>query len=170
MKKAHVVNTRRITAPKTIPPEIISCQKRKTTSLYVKYGVGEGVCAYFIDPGGRSINVNTSHIDKVIQDPEYFGLSLQNIETLHKKYHEKLGVEGKARGVILQTLIRNGWIRVRYNAKLDIWNFTVWKLGRREKNHIDKWIAKMFTHNLVTVDTEYAAVTLIDDATFASKT
>jgi hypothetical protein len=168
MNKDRSVIKRSKPTATTILPETINYHKKKTTSPYVEYGVGEGVSAYFIEPGGRWIIVNTSHVDKVIQDPEYFGFAFSDIEALHNKFHEKLGVEGKARSIILRTLIRNGWIHARYNVKLDLWNFTVWTLGRREKKLIDKWVAEMFTYGLVSLNTEYVTVALVDDSAFAS--
>ena len=70
--------------------------------------------AFFLSPKGKLIRVGTSHIAEVIRHPEEFGLSLEEIEKAYRKYGEKLGTEGKARGEILSRIIQEGWIRVKW--------------------------------------------------------
>lgn len=67
--------------------------------------------------GSKVIDVSTStHIDAILQNPEQFGMDLQQIKDIYKLYDEKLGFEGKARKQIIMEVSKNGWIRVRkYN-------------------------------------------------------
>ena len=59
------------------------------------------MAAFFISPSGEIIYVGTTHIAKVISNPEKFDMSFEAIEKLYRQYGEKVGLEGKARREIL---------------------------------------------------------------------
>ena len=72
--------------------------------------------AYFISPVGNLIYVSASHVDAVIKDPEAFGFTGEEINSIYERFGEPIGLEGKARRFILKRLIQKGWIRIRkYN-------------------------------------------------------
>jgi len=92
---------------------------------------GEG---YYIAPSGDIIELNTSHIDLVIKNPEKFLMTKEEIEKIYKKHNESMGLEGKAREEILSNLIKQGWIRIRHIRRSD--TFTA-QLNRLDKKHKD---------------------------------
>ena len=69
--------------------------------------------AYWISPAGLINGVNITHIQDIINNPEYFSLTREGIEKTFNKYNEKLGFEGKARKEIMTKLLLNRWIRIR---------------------------------------------------------
>lgn len=71
--------------------------------------------AYFIDPKGSILPVwQSKHIDEICREPEQFGLTLKTVNEKFRKHNEKLGAERKAREEIMTSLLRKGWIRVRF--------------------------------------------------------
>ena len=94
---------------------------------------GEG---YYIAPSGDIIELDTSHIDLIIQHPEKFLMTKQDIEKLYRKYDEPLGTEGKAREEILAGLIKQGWIRLRHIPKTDSFTVQISRLDRKRKDQI----------------------------------
>ncbi len=70
------------------------------------------------------IEVKAKHIDTVIDNPEIFGMTYDEISQAYKKYHEKLRFEGFAREEILISLIKKGYIHIRKNKKTDCWRIS----------------------------------------------
>ena len=98
--------------------------------------------AYFISPKGEIIYCGTTHIGKVLQSPEKFGLNREAIEFIHDTFKERIGQEGKAREQILISLINQGWIRIRkYGDKF--WTVNVNKIDRKVKQYLSKWAKAM---------------------------
>ena len=69
---------------------------------------------------------------------ESFGLTDDEINTEYCKYGEPIGMEGKARAVLLEKVIRSGWIRLRRypNRK---WSVTVGRLDASTLIRIKAW-------------------------------
>lgn len=74
---------------------------------------GEYSAGYWISPSGVVSRVDSRHIDEICNNPEKFGISLNMIKKIYKKYKEGVGSEGKAREEIVLRLINSGWIRIR---------------------------------------------------------
>ncbi len=70
------------------------------------------------------IEVKAKHIDTVIDNPEIFGMTYDEISQTYKKYNEKLRFEGFAREEIVIALIMKGYIHIRKNKKTDCWRIT----------------------------------------------
>ena len=84
--------------------------------------------------------VDTKHINMVIKNPEMFGLTIEEIRAIYKKYNEKIGQEGKAREEIIKLVAKNGWLRVRHYAiPKDYWTIQFDSHRKRKKN-IDAFI------------------------------
>ena len=77
--------------------------------------------AYWISPTGKIFDVEYLHIVEILNSPEKFGLTRNEVEAVHKKHNEPYGSEGKARDEIMIDLIEDGWMRVRYIPKQDSW-------------------------------------------------
>ena len=74
----------------------------------------------FVSPSGRVVKlVNGTHISTVIANPEGFGFTREEIIDIHKKHNEQLGSEGNARDEIIVALIKDGWLRVNYEVRMD---------------------------------------------------
>ncbi len=100
--------------------------------------------AFFISPGGKAIFVTGKHISDVLQHPAKFGVSRNEMEALHIKYNEKLGLEGKAREEILVGLIRKGWIRIRRYPNTG-WSINISELNEPNRAHLLKWAVQILT-------------------------
>lgn len=97
-----------------------------------------GSIGMYISPDGEIIINKGSHIQAVISDPIKFGLTLDEIHVEYRKHGEPIGLEGKARGVLLDKVIRNGWIRLRRYANRQ-WSITVCQLDYQTVNRLKLW-------------------------------
>ena len=68
----------------------------------------------WISPQGDIFGVPLTHVRAVIEDPEKFGVSIDQIKAIFNKHNEGIGSEGAARDEIVSLLISNGWVRIRY--------------------------------------------------------
>jgi len=73
---------------------------------------------FFLSPDGILIPVDSKHIAMVIDCPEKFGMTRDQVEEFYRRHGEPLGLEGAAREEILRILLRNGWTRIRNNRGL----------------------------------------------------
>lgn len=105
--------------------------------------------AYWISPRGKIIDIDRKHIDAVISNPKLFGLSTDDIKKIHNKHGEKIGIEGHARGEIMLSLMKQGWTRVRYFGRNDMWQFQTFYYGKREKDNLWKFISDGMDSNIV---------------------
>ncbi len=64
----------------------------------------------------KRIQIPGTHIMFVIENPEMFGTTLQEIKAEYRKHDEPIGFEGTARWRIVTELFRKGWIRVRHQG------------------------------------------------------
>jgi hypothetical protein len=94
--------------------------------------------AIWISPYGRVYDVGISHVKFVFDNPDKFGLTEEDIRAAYERHGERLGIEGKAREEILLGLLRDGWIRARYNR--DGWHIQLNRLNRDTKESIRSWL------------------------------
>jgi len=66
-----------------------------------------GDLAYWISPSGELISTHGSHTSTVVETPEVFGFTEEEVNTLFSVGEEE---------AVLKCLIGNGWIRLRYQA------------------------------------------------------
>jgi hypothetical protein len=99
----------------------------------------EDAPAYWIGPKGQIISNFHIHIEAVIENPQLFGLTLDKIKEAYNKYNEPLRFEGKARVEIMEPLIRNGWIRIRYNPKNDSYSVELNRLSGENSKYLQIW-------------------------------
>lgn len=83
----------------------------------------------FLTIDGIFVSLNMTHINTVINDPEFFNLTGDYVKSIYGKYNEQMPVEGKARAEILIGLIKDGWMRVNYNVGRDRFTINVWDCG-----------------------------------------
>jgi len=93
--------------------------------------------------GSRIIEVQgASHINYIIDNPEDFGLDLEEIRNIYKKHGEKLGQEGDAREEIIINVSRRGWVRVRhYIRPRDYWSIQAYneRIGKKSIENFIYW-------------------------------
>lgn len=89
---------------------------------------------YYIAPSGDIIPVDTTHIESVLKHPEKFRSTKKELQEIYDKHKEPYGQEGKAREEILSKFIREGWIRLRYLPRNDVFTAQLDKLTKRKKN------------------------------------
>jgi len=95
--------------------------------------------AYWISPSGEITSVGLKHINEIIDNPEAFGLTKEFVKETYAKFGEKMNTEGKAREEIMALLMKQGWIRIRYQPRQDSFTVQLWRLGRRPKDLIWSW-------------------------------
>ena len=110
--------------------------------------------AYWISPDSKIIQVEISHIQKVLQMPEAFNLTRQFLEEKYKEHNEKLGLEGKAREEIMTTLLNDGWIRIRLKSRPDYWIIQLKSYSKIESKSIIKWAKLMLKNNYADIYSE----------------
>ena len=65
-------------------------------------------------PQGKLYDAGQTHIRYVLDHPDLFSRDKEDLTAVYKKFKEPISWEGKARMEILLSLLRDGWIRVRY--------------------------------------------------------
>ena len=83
--------------------------------------------AHWISPVQIVYEVPFTHIRLIIDQPERFSLTKDEILKIYEDHNEPIGFEGKARDKIMKDLILKGWIRIRKNnnfwtVQLNDWN------------------------------------------------
>lgn len=79
------------------------------------------------------------HIDYIIQFPEKFDFTKEEIKDIYDSYNEKMGVEGKAREFLIKEVIKDGWIRIRHYVKPnDYWSiqYDTFRLRKRDLKNL----------------------------------
>ena len=99
--------------------------------------------AYWIDPQGTVLPVSNHHIDLVIRNPEIFGMTLQKIKNIYRRHKEPLYHEGFARNEIMLKLIRNGWVRVRYDSRTASFKFQIDKFSPTIQENIRQFVKEI---------------------------
>lgn len=77
---------------------------------------GRGFCGRgFWAKGEELIDLGTtrSHIRYILDHPDRFDFSREELLDCYKEHGEPIGFEGKARAEIMRRALRGGWIRVR---------------------------------------------------------
>lgn len=93
----------------------------------------EETASAFWVKGSKIIPITKKHIDYLIENFEEFGLSLEGIKAVYKKYKEKLFSEGKARESLIRSVAKEGWVRVRHYIRPDYWSIQGWNKFRAKK-------------------------------------
>ena len=101
--------------------------------------------AYWVSPTGEAIGVGVTHIEKVIEDPSMFGVTIEYVREVYKKFDDPLGFEGLAREEIMMGLMKLGWIRFRYRPRCDGWFVELWELTPEKTGYIEKLKEKIST-------------------------
>ncbi|MFP4152442.1 MAG: hypothetical protein ACLFR8_05295 [Alkalispirochaeta sp.] len=64
----------------------------------------------------ESISVPKDHASPILDDPQRFGLTQDQIDEIYARHGETPGSEGAARDELIRTATEHGWIRIRrYN-------------------------------------------------------
>ena len=116
------------------------------------------LAAYWISPKGKVIEVDQTHINKIISNPEEFDLTKEFIDEKFKEYGDRIGQEGKAREDIIIGLVKQGWIRIRNYLKQGYWSINVISLTDRAMGYLQDWADHMIKlgaskYNEVRIDT-----------------
>lgn len=126
-------------------------KKEKTMKVTVK--LREGMENAFWAKGSKIIPVSRKHIDYLIGNFGEFGLSLEDIKAVYKKYKEKLYSEGKAREHLIREVSKDGWVRIRHYNRPDYWSVQGWNKFRSKKT-MDKFIDWALDNRVLTLNDE----------------
>jgi hypothetical protein len=100
---------------------------------------------YWISPDGKILSNFLVHIQAIIDSPESFGLSKEEIDKIYKKYKEPMGFEGKARQQLMEQAIALGWIRIRYHPRNDQFSVELSRLDTRRKDYLSTWAKQLLS-------------------------
>lgn len=82
--------------------------------------------------GEELLESEQTHIRTVLNTPEKFGYTKQDLIAKYKEHGEKIGQEAKAREQIIKELNTKDWVRVRhYRRPQDYWSLTVGDMDRQ---------------------------------------
>ncbi|MBP7735456.1 MAG: hypothetical protein KA369_05730 [Spirochaetes bacterium] len=102
--------------------------------------------AFWITPGGEIIPVSKTHIQKVIENPFLFHLTIKDVTDKYIAENEELGVEGRAREQIIKELIMKKYIRIRYYPKKSTWTINTIESNEGILKLLKSW-ATMIVNN-----------------------
>jgi len=97
--------------------------------------------AYWISPKGEIIDIQQTHINTIILNPEKFGLDIGFIEYIYKHYKEKIGQEGRVREHLMILLFNQNWIRIRKYK--NFYSINAKRLAGRNKSYVHQWAKKI---------------------------
>jgi len=102
----------------------------------------------FLTPEGEFIKLNQTHIQTVIDNPEFFGLTQDYIINTYNKHNKNIGIEGDARREILIKLIKDGWTRVNYDERKDRFIVNIWLCDGRVRKSLEKFALNVSSGSL----------------------
>ena len=94
---------------------------------------------YWVSPVGEMLSVKSTHIEVVIKNPEVFGITHAYIKGVYKKYRETVGLEGKARDEIVESLINKRWMRIRYDKSRDYYIVGFKYFDEKQIDYLREW-------------------------------
>lgn len=120
--------------------------------------VRKGTVAFWAK-AGEVIENDKSHIDVIVEDPEKFGLTYEEIAAVYEEHGETIGSEGEAREEVIKMVARNGWIRVRHYVTKgkDYWSVQVDQY-RRRKRAIDDFLWWAISEDMMLVNDELVII------------
>jgi hypothetical protein len=105
--------------------------------------------AFFITPQGKIVPVPALHITAIVNNPPLFGLTTAAIEKLFAKYNETIGTEGKARNEIILTMLKQNWVRLRFEPAIAAWRLQIFeKLNAQLKKNIQSFLTELQQGNI----------------------
>jgi len=117
---------------------------------------------FFVHNGEMIEITGSTHIRTVLNDPERFGLEKEALVALYQECNEPIGFEGKARSLILERLIRSGWVRVRQTlGRSGQWTIQFDNWAERKEQVID-FLRWAYAERVVSSD-ESVILNGIDD-------
>lgn len=129
-------------------------------------------CEAFWFKGSSTYAINRTHIDYIINNSSLFNLNIEYIRSIYNKHEEPFRFEGKARNEIMESVIKNGWVRIRkrrVNRKTlesaiiqfsnstkeeEVYNFIHWAISMRVLNnneHILLNNIEQHSNNIVSI-------------------
>ena len=121
--------------------------------------------AYWISPRGEIAPVEgtaASHITTIGKNPGFFGLTRKQYQAEHQKQGERLGIEGRAREIIMKALLEKGWIRIRYVPKTLCFTVQTAALNRpRLMGHLLDWALKTTDGRIDSLDPDTLRLKII---------
>jgi len=95
--------------------------------------------AYWVSPVGEMLPVKSTHIEEVVKNPKIFGITHAYIKKVYKKYRETVGLEGKARDEIVESLLNKRWMRIRYDKSQDYYIIGFKYFNRKQIDYLKNW-------------------------------
>ena len=121
---------------------------------------------YFVNVETTIEVTGTSHVRFVLDNPNLFGMDREEMIALYHEHSEPIGFEGKARAIILSSVLRKGWIRVRQSiGKSPQWTLETDRLDLpQRKIAIMDFVDKLSSQGLIQPD-DLLVIHGVDDRT-----
>jgi len=120
--------------------------------------------AYWLLPkkinGSYIIDVPLRHISDIIKHPKKFGETVKSIASEYKKYGEPIGLEGKAREIILKRVLKRGFGRVRFEMRSQKWSIQIWRLTSKYNDRLFEFAMTVSTLRNVSKESDVYIHTL----------
>lgn len=124
----------------------MSGNERNMENILSTGGIPSPAEAYWISPAGQILPVRVSHIRDVLDFPEAFGCTKDELVAKYKEFKEPVGFEGKARHEIMLALIQRRWIRIRYINRGSLWSVELMSLTKRCREYLWDWATGQGKH------------------------
>ena len=110
--------------------------------------------AFWVSPQGkvRSVKNGGYHINDVIRNPDIFGWTTEQINSLYDEHGEKIGQEGDARDNLMTSLLKDGWVRIR--VRRNFYSIQVWDFTPSSFNKLESFVSEAITDG---IDGQYAS-------------
>ena len=96
----------------------------------------------WVSPHGDIFGVPLTHVRAVVEAPEKFGFSIEQIKSIFNKHNEGIGSEGDARDEIISLLISKGWVRIRYYPG-EFFHVELSAFTQVYSNYLSSWASKV---------------------------
>lgn len=110
--------------------------------------------AFWITPKGEILNPDIRHIGMILKHPRKFGETKQTLKDTYDRYEEPMSptYEGTAREVVMERVIKRGFIRVRFGGTRNNqhWTVQLTKLNSKVEDILWLWAKKMIDSRVAT--------------------
>lgn len=104
--------------------------------------------AFWVSPQGkvRVVKSGNYHINDVIQNPDVFGWTKEEIDNLYDQHGEKIGQEGDARDNLMTSLLKDGWVRIR--IRKNFYSIQVWDFNPNTFTKLESFVSEAITDGI----------------------
>ena len=96
---------------------------------------------WWLSPTGDIATVATTHVAAIIDDPDLFGFTKDQVLDAYDRHDEQLYSEGRAREELILDAVRRGWIRIRRYRQY--YSVTTRQLDEDTTDRLREWATRL---------------------------